>query len=213
MSERSAPPPFVASEPAPGYKMSATPSDVNPSIPESQATVPVEPTAPRSVVVGEQPRPKLSMASALEPNNAVAPGGGGDRNAQRVPIMGDGLRTWSFGLLDCFADLPTCVMSLCCPCIAYARNRHRFEHLERHGTPLRQEVEVYNQDCLAHLILGVINAGWGLQAISRSEVRQRYGIRGDAFNDVLSSVFCLSCELVQEHREIELEELSFPRQQ
>ena len=33
---------------------------------------------------------------------------GGDRNAMRVPVMGDGLRHWSFGLFDCFADLSTC---------------------------------------------------------------------------------------------------------
>ena len=25
------------------------------------------------------------------------------------PFMSDGLRSWSFGLFDCFADLPTCI--------------------------------------------------------------------------------------------------------
>ena len=47
------------------------------------------------------------------------------------------------------------------------------------------------------------------QAISRSDLRRRYGIRGDAFNDVLTSGCCVPCELVQEHREIQLEESSF----
>lgn len=32
--------------------------------------------------------------------------GGGNRNALRVPVLADGLRTWSYGLLDCLTDLP-----------------------------------------------------------------------------------------------------------
>jgi hypothetical protein len=38
--------------------------------------------------------------------------GGGDRNTLRIPILSDGLRSWSFGLFDCFADLPTCMYGL-----------------------------------------------------------------------------------------------------
>jgi hypothetical protein len=41
--------------------------------------------------------------------------GGGDRNTLRIPIMSDGLRPWSFGLFDCFADLPTCMVSRLLP--------------------------------------------------------------------------------------------------
>ena len=61
----------------------------------------------------------------------------------------------------------------------------------------------------SHLLAGlVIDFGFP-QAISRSDVRRRYGIRGDAVDDVLTSSFLLPCGLVQTHREIQLEESSF----
>jgi len=47
------------------------------------------------------------------------------------------------------------------------------------------------------------------QLRTREEVRERYGIRGAAFGDCLSSWCCRPCALTQERREIELEESSF----
>jgi len=136
--------------------------------------------------------------------------GGGDRNMLRVPVLADGLREWSFGLFDCFSDLPTCVAATFCCCYVYAQNKQRYTHLETHGVPLRGPVERYGHDCLSYVFLqGCFAAGWGLQSISRSDLRRRYRIRGDAFSDVLSSGCCIPCELVQEHREIRLEESSF----
>jgi hypothetical protein len=116
-------------------------------------------------------------------------GVGGDRNSFRVPIMADGLRAWSFGLLDCFSDLPTCmydlwsttyrrlqisgslttlgVLSAFCCCYVYSRNKQRFVHLEMQGAPLREPVGRYNQDCISWCLLqGCCCAGWGLQVRS-----------------------------------------------
>src|SRR6266567_1445760 len=95
--------------------------------------------------------------------------GGGNRNALGVPVMEDGLRGWSCDIFDCFADRRTCMcdlrsttlsspavsqltgdsgaLSCCCCCYVYSRNKRRFEHLETHGTPLREPVERYNRDC------------------------------------------------------------------
>ena len=47
------------------------------------------------------------------------------------------------------------------------------------------------------------------QLRTREEARERYGIRGSAFHDCLSSWCCRPCALTQERREIELEENSF----
>jgi Cys-rich protein (TIGR01571 family) len=49
----------------------------------------------------------------------------------------------------------------------------------------------------------------GAQMGSRSDVRNRYDIRGDSKGDCLVSLCCRSCALTQESREIELEEKSF----
>ncbi|KAI0273895.1 PLAC8 family-domain-containing protein, partial [Russula aff. rugulosa BPL654] len=96
-------------------------------------------------------------------------------------------------------------LSCCCCCHVYSRNKRRLDHLETHGTPLREPVERYNHDCVSYFWLQFfLCSGWILSAISRSNVRRRYGIRGDAINDVLLSGCCHPCELVQEHREIQL---------
>ena len=44
---------------------------------------------------------------------------------------------------------------------------------------------------------------------SRTDIRNRYSIRGQGNEDCLSSVFCPPCALTQERRELELEEGSF----
>jgi len=189
--------------------MSAPPSERDlpypppPRSPGIQLTDPGRSTRERSVAVDDQPKPTRPMMPM--PSNI-----GGDRNALRMPIMSDGLRSWSYELFDCFSDLPTCVLSCCCCCYVYSQNKQRFTHLDTHGAPLRAPVSRYNHDCLSWFLLQCcLNAGWGLQAISRSDVRRRYGIRGDACKDVLISGCCGPCELVQEHREIQLEESSF----
>jgi len=43
----------------------------------------------------------------------------------------------------------------------------------------------------------------------RTDVRNRYDIRGGPVGDFFDSVCCLPCALTQESREIELEEKSF----
>jgi Cys-rich protein (TIGR01571 family) len=44
---------------------------------------------------------------------------------------------------------------------------------------------------------------------SRSDIRNRYDIRGEGVEDCLSSLLCRPCALTQERRELELEEESF----
>lgn len=47
------------------------------------------------------------------------------------------------------------------------------------------------------------------QINNRTEIRERYGIRGDTCGDCLASWLCRCCALTQERRELELEEGSF----
>jgi len=111
----------------------------------------------------------------MTPLNAQS-SGGGDRNVLRVLVEDDGLRKWSYGMRDCFADRRTCMcglwstiyrflwypnslanlgcLSFCCCCYVYSRNKRRFDHLETHGTPLREPVERYNRDCKWYCLLG-----------------------------------------------------------
>ncbi len=47
------------------------------------------------------------------------------------------------------------------------------------------------------------------QVATRKEIRARYRIRADQYDDHFASLFCHTCALTQERREIELEEGSF----
>ncbi|KAI0264634.1 PLAC8 family-domain-containing protein [Gloeopeniophorella convolvens] len=142
-----------------------------------------------------------------QPTNPMMPtaGGGGRKNVHDVPVQSDGLREWSFGLFNCLGDLPTCCRALLCPCVVYGDNKQRYEHLQAHGVPRRERGKFFNDDCLAHGVLDCFCNGWVLQIASRADVRRRYSIRGDPLHDCLASCSCTACELVQEHREIELE--------
>ena len=100
----------------------------------------------------------------------------GDRNARKVPVMEDGLRGWSYGIFDCFSDPRECMcglrsttlsslpypnslvisgLSSCCCCYTYSRNKRRLEHLETHGTPLRESVGICNHDCQCYCFFGL----------------------------------------------------------
>ena len=47
------------------------------------------------------------------------------------------------------------------------------------------------------------------QIRTRTDIRERYGIRGNATGDCLTFCCCGPCALTQERREVELEEGSF----
>ena len=51
--------------------------------------------------------------------------------------------------------------------------------------------------------------GLGRQFATRKEIRARYRIRADQYDDHFASLFCHTCALTQERQEIELEEGSF----
>ena len=58
------------------------------------------------------------------------------------------------------------------------------------------------------VVRALIRILWA-QIGTRREIRARYGIRGNACDDCITSYFCFPRALIQERREIELEESSF----
>ncbi|KAF9456953.1 PLAC8 family-domain-containing protein [Collybia nuda] len=138
----------------------------------------------------------------------VAPGG--NRNAKNMPVDAEG-REWSNGLCDCCGDAGTCVLAWCCPCVVYAQNKQRLEHLNSKGTPDPERGGGFcSGDCWVHgLITGCCGLGWILQLGPRGNSRSRYNIKGGGCGDCCSIFWCNPCALTQESREIELEEQSF----
>jgi len=136
--------------------------------------------------------------------------GGGNRNAKNLPMDADG-REWSNGLFDCLNEPGTCVLSWFCPCVIYAQNKQRYEHLNTKGTPDPEHGgSPVSSDCMVHAGITVCcGAGWILQFLQRGNYRSRYNIKGSAVTDCLTAACCHPCELTQEHQELELEERSF----
>ncbi|KAH9983169.1 PLAC8 family-domain-containing protein [Russula compacta] len=133
---------------------------------------------------------------------------GGSRNALNREIGADGLRDWSFGLFDCFSTSSLCFWATFCPCVVYGQTKQRLRHLRQRGVPLPGGGERFNDHCRVYCCVAVPCFCWVLEMGSRSDIRNRYEIRGDSVRDCLVSLCCRPCGLTQERREIELEEKS-----
>ncbi|KAJ7190197.1 PLAC8-domain-containing protein [Mycena pura] len=133
---------------------------------------------------------------------------GGSRNFKGLPLV-DGERGWSNGVLDCFADPLTLLVSWAAPCLVYGRNRARYRALESPGEVSRSAGEgLASGDSLLYCVAMSFGCGACIGMRGRSLTRRRYGIRGTACGDCCVSCCCAPCALTQESREIELEEQS-----
>jgi Cys-rich protein (TIGR01571 family) len=142
----------------------------------------------------------------------VAPGGGGNRNAKNMPVDADG-REWSHGLCGCMSACGTCLCATCFPCVIYGKNKHRYDHLNFQGVPHPEHGgSCCSGSCIGHGLLTICGFGFVLQMMNRGNVRNRYNIKGGGCGDCCTSFWCAPCQLVQESREIELEEQSFGTQ-
>ncbi|KAH9993560.1 PLAC8 family-domain-containing protein [Russula vinacea] len=158
------------------------------------------------LVMAETKQPVSSQPQGIVPMQVG--GGGGNRNAKNCPVDGDGKRDWSFSLWDCSDRGDLYCWSVWCPCVVYSKNKQRLRSLQNQGTPLPGGGERYDKECCIYGALTVIFLGWTRQVRTRTEIRERYGIRGDSSEDCTTSLCYQQLALIQERREIELEENS-----
>ncbi|KAL4255061.1 hypothetical protein AB1N83_013312 [Pleurotus pulmonarius] len=164
------------------------------AIPQQVYTVGVPP-AP--VYYQPQPMPAMMLVPI-----------GGNRNANNLPMDPDG-REWSHGLCDWGSDVGTCLIATFFPCVVYAQNKRRYEHLNRGRADPQRGGSGINGDCFMYSgITFCFGIGCIIQIPLRGYLRRRYSIRGSSFEDFLVALFCTACGLTQESRELELEESS-----
>ncbi|XP_065910160.1 uncharacterized protein [Dysidea avara] len=95
-------------------------------------------------------------------------------------------QVWSHGLFGCFSDITTCLITWIIPCYTAGKN-----------------AESVGESCLAHGVYTLLPLiGWYCHATVRGKIREKKGIDGTFFNDLLLSVFCELCALVQEAQEV-----------
>jgi len=133
------------------------------------------------------------------------------KNAMNLPVH-NGERDWSHGIFDIVGEWETCVISICCPCITYSRNKSRLEHIRNEGTPHPEGGDPFTQDTIIFGALAYCGFGWLLQMGGRHNMRQHYSIQGDVINDCWPGWCCHSCALTQESQEIQLEETALRKQ-
>lgn len=93
-------------------------------------------------------------------------------------------RDWQNGLLGCFGDFKTCILSFCVPCYVMGKN-----------------AEALGDDCL---IVGLLSCiGFPFGPTLRWRIRQEKGIKGSMVLDMAFWVCIPCCALAQEARELE----------
>ncbi|KAH7921872.1 PLAC8-domain-containing protein [Leucogyrophana mollusca] len=117
---------------------------------------------------------------------------------------------WRYGLFSCFGEVGTCCFSCFCPCMSFAKNKKRLDHLQDKGSSDPEHGgSGCNSDCCFHFGLTLCcGLGWVLQLGTRGALRARRHIEGNPCNDCLAAFFCTPCELTQESRELGCEENS-----
>lgn len=104
------------------------------------------------------------------------------------------------GLFDCFADIPTCLLSWCCgPCLF-----HRTYHVLNRAPSEYPEDEFVGGTCLAYCLSGCLT-GIGAcvwTAMRRGAIREKYNLSGSTRMDCALSCCCAPCVLGQEDIEV-----------
>ncbi|KAG0142108.1 hypothetical protein CROQUDRAFT_662980 [Cronartium quercuum f. sp. fusiforme G11] len=163
--------------------------------------VPEDPTLTQNSQAGfqtNQPTPRLPMG--------MGPPGNG-RNPRGLAIDHQGQRKWAHGLCGCTDDFNASCLAFWCPCVIYGKNYDRLTHLRMHNRPHPTGGDSCGSMtwvfCATSSFLG---AGWVLQLLQRSQIRGRYSIAGNGFEDCCGAFFCTCCQQVQDSQEIQDEE-------
>lgn len=90
------------------------------------------------------------------------------------------------GILGCFEDCGTCLITYFCPCVTAGRN-----------------AEAVGENCVLCGFLTLLGPiGIVSRGKVREKIREKYGIAGSLINDLICHCCCPLCALVQESQEL-----------
>lgn len=108
------------------------------------------------------------------------------------------------GLFDCFADIPTCLLSWCCgPCLF-----HRTYHVMNRAPHEFPEEDFVGGTCASFCVLGMCTGiGACLWAsLRRGAIREKYNLQGSTRMDFALTCCCGPCTIAQEDMEVRKKE-------
>lgn len=156
-------------------------------------------------------------------------------NPRGLALDAAGEREWDHSFFD--MDVETCCFACWCPCMvrlpsrspfapaltlakAYSQAHSKIQHLEANGTPHPTGGEFCGSSSWTFCVAQHLGVGWILATMQRTDVRKRYGLRGDGCMgtsplcpshsthaeivgpDCLGSAFCFAFAQTQQLREI-----------
>eukprot|EP01098_Paradermamoeba_levis_P007011 TRINITY_DN2916_c0_g1_i1.p1 TRINITY_DN2916_c0_g1~~TRINITY_DN2916_c0_g1_i1.p1 ORF type:complete len:134 (-),score=33.64 TRINITY_DN2916_c0_g1_i1:137-490(-) len=100
---------------------------------------------------------------------------------------------WTTGLCDCCSDFETCCCAWCCPCHQFGKNIAEF-----HG----QESDYWMYCCVYLGLALCLGCECIVGCIKRAEIRKKYNLPGNAYEDCCCHWCCWCCAISQEAREL-----------
>lgn len=105
---------------------------------------------------------------------------------------------WTTGLCGCLEDVPNCVFTMFCPCLAFGRVA---EHLDEGNTSCITAAVVW------YVIQQLTSFGCVYSYSYRKKLRHKYNLPSRPLPDWFIHYFCWFCAICQETREIKNREV------
>ncbi|KAK1964792.1 PLAC8 family protein [Colletotrichum sublineola] len=139
-----------------------------------------------------QPQPQQEQKQPEQPQHP-------QQHPQQEFVQGGNIQTqqWQSGLMNC-GPCDTCIVGTCLPCLLVGKTSERLRD------PTMQTYEAINTDCL--LMFGIsffTGCGWVYAMMKRTEIRERFGIRGSGFSDCCVTYWCSCCAVIQHDKEVQ----------
>ncbi|OMO95395.1 hypothetical protein COLO4_15923 [Corchorus olitorius] len=99
---------------------------------------------------------------------------------------------WSASLCGCTADIGTCCITCCLPCITFGRIAEVVD---------QGQSSCIKQGCVYGLLM-LCSCHCLLSCIYREKLRAKFGLPAEPCNDCCVHFCCESCALCQEHAEL-----------
>lgn len=106
-------------------------------------------------------------------------------------------REYHSGFFGCCSPIDTCLMTYCLPCVTFGKTHHRL-----HKDASLTGYSPINTSCLLFYGAAIFGLHWVPQAMQRSEVRERYNLKGSCLTDIGAACCCVLCDLVQQDKEV-----------
>ncbi|KAK8522654.1 hypothetical protein V6N13_115613 [Hibiscus sabdariffa] len=100
---------------------------------------------------------------------------------------------WSTGVCDCCYDVPNCMITMLCPCVTFGQ----IAEIVDHGS-----VSSIANGLFYTVILWSTGLACIYSSFYRSRMRKQYMLAETPYPDWCLHVFCESCALCQEYREL-----------